>query len=524
MISIRYTQTQMKAEKTKRVKTKLTVAASTVVVALLVLYFIGDASAADLAAPTQEFQGLLDSIKNAAGKWNGQLRGYATTVFWTLATIQFVWTFIPMVFKQADIGELVGELARFILVIGFFYALLLFSAEWANALVQSFREAGASASGAGAAPLNPGDVYFLAIDLAKTVSSVAWIKPTTGLVIALAGMLVMLSFAFIAAFMALTLIESYVVINASVLFMGFGGSQWTREYALAIVRYAVAVGAKLFTLTLIVTLIVDAAKDWQRAYTYTDSNMWTMVGLAFTCAYLAKTIPELIAGMISGSSMGGGHHIGGMAAAAAAGAAAGIAAVSTGGASLAAGTAMKAAGTAAGSTATGGATGGGLAQLINQSLMGGPGAPGAAAAGGSAGANPAASMPTPRIGGGGPGVSVAPPSQGAGSAPGAPAGSAKPASASSAPAGGSSASGLAARGAVRAAGVMASMSVPGMESAAGLSIGPPPPGAPGGGADGDAGDGDLPYAAVPESRPAENNFIRPAAPAPEREPPPAPKA
>lgn len=499
-----------------------------IICAAAVMLFISDASAAaDLAAPAKEFQGLLDSIQNASGNWNNRLRGYATTVFWTLATIQFVWTFIPMVFKQADIGDLVGELVRFILVTGFFYALLMFSAEWANALVQSFREAGVRAAGIGGDALTPGGVFIEGVKFAKTIFSVGGgILPFTGFAITISAALVLISFAFIAAFMALTLIESYVVINASVLFMGFGGSQWTREYAIAIIRYAVAVGAKLFTLTLIITLIVDVAKEWRDAYTYTDTNMWTMVGLAFTCAYLAKTIPELIAGMISGTSMGGGHHIGGMAAAAAAGAAAGIAAVSTGGASLAAGTAMKAAGTAAGSTTAGGAAGsGGLAQLINQSLMGGPGAPGAAAAGGGPGANPATSMPTPRIGGGGPGVSVAPPSQGAGSAPGAPAGSAKPASASSAPAGGSSASGLAARGAVRTAGVMASMSVPGMESAASLSIGPPPA-APGGGNAGETWDGgELPYAPVPESRaPAENNFIRPAGPAPEREPPPAPKA
>ena len=59
-------------------------------------------------------------------------------------------------------------------------------------------------------------------------------------------------FTFIAALVFVTLVEAYVIINAAVLFMGFGGSQWTREYALAPIRYAVAVGAKLFVLTLIV--------------------------------------------------------------------------------------------------------------------------------------------------------------------------------------------------------------------------------------------------------------------------------
>lgn len=489
------------------------------VIAVAVLVFSGSVSAADLEAPKKEFNDLLETIRQSSQKWDGRLRGYAVTMFWILASIQFVWTFIPMVFKQSDIGELVGELARFILVIGFFYALLQFSSEWAQAIIQSFRKAGASAAGNGT-EITPGDVFFTAINLGNVMMNLKTWSILTALSVTLAAGVVILSFSFIAAFMALTLIESYVVINASVLFMGFAGSQWTREYALAIVRYAVAVGAKLFVLTLIVTIITDTANEWMAAYNFSSASNLSLIGLAFTCAYLAKTIPDLIAGMIAGTSMGGGQHVGGMAAAAAAGAAAGIAAVSTGGASLAAGTAMKAAGTAAGSTAAGGTGGGGLAQLINQSMMGGPGAPGAAAGSGGVASNPAAAMPTPRIGGGGPGVSAAPSSQGSGSAGFS---SAKPASGPSASASSSSA-GLMARGAVRTAGVMASMSVPGMESAAALSIGAPPPGAPGNGNADDTDD--MPYAPVPENRPvAENNIIRPASgPAPEREPPPAPKA
>lgn len=510
--------------KTKRQRNQIIMWAAITAAAAGLFFLSTELMAAELDRPAAQFDGLMDLIQSRAGNWDQTLRRYAERMFWILAAIQFVWTFFPMLFRQSDLGELFGELIRFVLVIGFFYALLQFSAEWADTLIQSFRKAAADAAMLGGQELRPSGVFKQGADLTWKVMNVHTINPLLAVAVSLAAILILLSFTFIAAFMALTLIESYVVINASVLFMGFGGSQWTREYAIAIIRYAVAVGAKLFTLTLIVSLITDSAKDWADAYESSSASMWTMVGLAFTCAYLAKTIPELIAGMISGTSMGGGHHIGGMAAAAAAGAAAGIAAVSTGGASLAAGTAMKAAGTAAGSTTGGGAAGsGGLAQLINQSLMGGAGAPGAAASSGAgAASNPAAAMPTPRIGGGGPGVSAAPSPQGSSGTAVATTAPGKPAGGSSAP-GGSSTAGLMARGAVRTAGVMASMSVPGMDSAASLSVGSPPPGGAGGGNADDASD--LPYASVPESRaPAENNFIRPAGPAPEREPPPAPKA
>lgn len=322
---------------------------------------------AQLNDPSGSFTGLLDLVRNSAASWDARLRGYAITLFWLLASIQFVWTFFPLIFRQADFGEIIGELIRFILVIGFFYALLMFSAEWGQAVINSFRQAGANAAGMGGIGLMPGDVFSAAVSLAKTVGDVETINPLAAVMISLSAIIVLLCFTFIAAFMGVTLVESYIVINASVIFMGFGGSQWTREYALAMVRYAVSVGAKLFVLTLIVGLIMDSTKQWAAAYGSDDPSMWTMVGLSLVCAYLAKAVPELVAGMINGSSMGGGSTLGGMAAAGAAGATAAIATIATAGAAAPA---------AVGALGTGGGAGGagGLAGALNSSIAGHAGA------------------------------------------------------------------------------------------------------------------------------------------------------
>ena len=534
--------------------------------------FASNASAADLHDPSGSFTGLLDLVKNSAAQWDGKLRGYAKTLFWLLASIQFVWTFMPLVFRQADFGEIVGELIRFILVIGFFYALLLFSAEWADKVVDSFRTAGASAAGLGTSQIRPGDIFGTSIELANTIGDVETWNPLTATMVALAGLLVLLCFAFIAAFMGLTIIESYVVINASVLFMGFGASQWTREYALAIVRYAVSVGAKLFVLTLIVGLIVDSAKTWQAAYNHDDASMWTMVGLALVCAYLAKTIPELVAGMISGTSMGGGSAIGGMAAAGAAGAAAAIATIATAGAAApAAAGALGAAGSggAAGAGAAagaGGLGGGGLAAAINSSFAGGS-APAAAATGGGGAASglgastggqaaaKGASSAGARVGGSAapqsPGPAPQQPSSGvqqaakqagkaaqggdddkgqqtAAGAQTPPAGNADASASSSAPSAsaqspaaqagegqGEAKSGVSghqiASGVTRGAGILSAIAVPGMEGAAGLALGAgAPQPVPGSGAD---ADGSMAPSSAPASAEPQN-VIRPAEPSP----------
>lgn len=318
----------------------------------------------NLAQPDTSADALLDLILNQSGQWSDRLYSYAINLFWLLATIQLIWTLLPLIMKQADLGEIIGELIRFILVTGFFLAMMKYAVEWGSAIVDSFRDAGAAASGLERA-LKPGDMFTIAVEFSRLIlANIPFFSPGQALAISLAAFLVLICFAFIAAFMFVTLVESYVIINASVLFFGFGGSQWTREYAIAPIRFAVAVGAKLFVLTLIIGLILQASREWSAAYQNNEASVMTMAGLALICAYLTKTIPDLVAGMISGSSMGGGSVIGGMATAGAAGAAAAIATVATAGvAAPAAASAISAANSVAGTTA-----GSGLASAINSSF------------------------------------------------------------------------------------------------------------------------------------------------------------
>lgn len=460
----------------------------------------GDAVAAtDLSHADTSIQGLLDLVLQQSHQWSGKLYDYAIRLFWLLASTQFIWTFMPLVMKQADFGEIVGELLRFILVIGFFLAVMKYSVEWSTAIVDSFRDAAASASGLGRA-LEPGDMLAVALDFGRTmVEGISVFSPAKGLLIAVCAILVLACFAFIAAFMFVTLVESYVIINASVLFIGFGGSQWTRDFAIAPMRFTVAIGAKLFVLTLIVGLIIQSAKQWLAAYTNDEASLMTMVGLALVCCYLTKTIPDLIGAMISGTSMGGGSAIGGMAVAGAAGAAAAAATIATAGAAAPA-AALGAAGT--GSAAGAGAAGvGELAGAINSSFAGASSAGGAASSMGAAAssgvgastggaATQGASSAGAKVGG-----SSANPAGQASAAPSSPSSgvqqTAKQAGKAAqgngdkdqqtTPKGGVVSSGSAlsqaADGGAKMLGVMATIAVPGMENAHALSLGaasPPP--------------------------------------------------
>ncbi len=319
-----------------------------------------DVSFAKSVDSTKSFNGLIDLIQNQSHGWYSKLHHYGFRLFWLLAILQFLFSFIPLLFKQSDIADLVGELVKFVLVIGFFAALLEYSQEWGTAIVDSFRIVAAQASGR-TRSLLPGTILDESIKLALAMINTSTWNPITAVLLALQAAVVFLCFGFIAVLLAVTIIESYIVINASVIFMGFGASQWTREISITAFRYAVSVGAKLFVITLLVTLMTDSIMQWREAYTFSDASNWTLLGLSLLCAYLTKTIPEIIAGLISGTSGGSGATIGAMAGAAigaavvAATAAAGAPAVAGGGGGAAAGGTGGALGGASGGMGGGGA-------------------------------------------------------------------------------------------------------------------------------------------------------------------------
>jgi type IV secretion system protein TrbL len=389
-----------------------------------------------------------------------------------------VWTFSKLALKQTDFGEFAAELIRWIVITGFFFSLVLYSVDWATAIINSFRQAAASAAGV-SMQLQPGDMFALAIELGRTVARIGLADPVTSVVVALSATLIVACFTFIAAFMMVTLIESYVVINAGVFFMAFGGSEWTREYAMAMVRYSVSVGAKLFVLTLIVGVIMTSARTWEAAYHNDETSMLTMVGLALVCAYISKTLPDMIQALINGVSASGGSQIGGM---------------------MAAGVAGVAAGAAATSAAIGNKfMGGGVTDAIKSSFSGFTGGSGGSSApgsfmnsggggGGSGGGSSGRSYgQSPRTGGGGYSQAPSTPPSAQPSGPSSSGGQASSSSSGQAESSNSPASGatstaqkihagahMAADTAVRSVGTMGALAVPGMEGAAGTSIGPAP--------------------------------------------------
>lgn len=282
---------------------------------------------------------IVDVFRTQSGAWLGALQAYAARLFWALALIEFCWTGCGLAFRGSDFSEWVAELVNRILFIGFFWTLLLHSSEWAGAVVNSFREAanGATRAAGGTPGITPSNVFDTALEISnKLLAKTSYLHPgdSTGMVVG--ALVIVVCFGLLSASLILALVESYIVISAGVIFMGFGGSRWTKDYAIRTATYALSVGAKLFVIQLLIGLGETMIRSWLQTLGTTSTDMMVMIGCSIVMLALVKSVPDIVQGLINGSSVGHGAALMGAASSVAGAATAVAAAVTGGGAAVAA--------------------------------------------------------------------------------------------------------------------------------------------------------------------------------------------
>ncbi|TDQ37770.1 P-type conjugative transfer protein TrbL [Tepidicella xavieri] len=367
------------------------------------LYLVAGSASAQAVPNTAILDGIADSYEAAATGWMGPMLAYANRLFALLLTIELAVTGTKYVLEKDDTRSLIAALANKILGVGFFYALLQFAPTWIPALINSFRDAGATVGGATA--LSPSAVFARGLNFViiifKSISDMdMW--DAIGVVLAAlpAAVFIIIAFVVVAGQLLVTLIESYFVISAAVIFLGFGGSRWTQDFVQKYLGYAISVGVKLMTLYLLIGASNTLFTGWAGLLSSSTAglqfiiNAWVVMGGAAFFAFLAWMIPSLASSMLSGApSLTGGAAagvIGGMVAG-------GIGAAATAGKGLgklgeAAGAAFKGMGGGGSPGLAGSLAAGGLSTLAGAAgaASGSPGGSGQVAPPSSSGGSPAA--------------------------------------------------------------------------------------------------------------------------------------
>lgn len=273
---------------------------------LLIIGLFVMSAHANAAIDATSIDNMIVKFQTAASTWQAPLLNYATNLFWILAFIQFSWAMIGLAFRGDDLSIWASTIVNQIMYVGFMSWLLMNSATFAEAIVNSFRQAASTASGYSL--LTPSDFFVNGWKIVQEIlNSVSAWSPIDSLGMLIASIIIMIAFALICAFLVLALVEMYIVVSASVLMMGFAGSQWTKDYALKTIQYAVSVGAKIFILQLIAGLGLTFIKEWATGFNVEDNvSLVGMIGCSVVLLALTKIVPDMLQGVINGSSIGSG--------------------------------------------------------------------------------------------------------------------------------------------------------------------------------------------------------------------------
>ena len=305
-----------------------------------------------LAAGPARAQNVVDQVitqyQSAATSWVAPLEHYAMSLFWLLAGIEFTWSMFSLAFRGADLAELFAELFKQFMVIWIFIVFVQQSSQIAGYIISSFTQA---AQVAGTQGSSPGNILATGVTMAGQILNLTPIPGMSlnvgamaagyGTVIldALLALCVLICMAIIAARAAMINIEAYIVVASMTLLVGFGGSRWTRDYAMRALSYAMSVGGKLFMLNLIAgtgTTIIQA--QTAQVASGNQNSLMLLLGVIIVFLALVLELPNLMQSLLLGSAVGSGSGLMG------AGAAAGGTALAGAGVAE---SVMKSAGTAA---------------------------------------------------------------------------------------------------------------------------------------------------------------------------------
>jgi type IV secretion system protein TrbL len=315
-----------------------------------------------MSAQVKAPSAILNQYRAQRTTWFTMVFPYANTLFGVLAVIEFAWSAAVMLLEKSDMQSWTSALVRKLMWLGAFYALLINGRFWIPTIIDSFETIGQRASGNG--PLSPSDVFSRGLDIAGALmasssSSAFFTGIATSLAMIFTAIVTALAFIAITVQFVVAMVESYIIVAAGFIFLGFGGSRWTAPYVERFIALGVANGVKIMLLYLLVGTGISLSTDWMAEAQKISSNSspamsaLEIMGASIIFMMLCWQIPKLFAAVLGGSpALAGGDLI-------AAGAFLAGGAIAIGSAAFGAGGAVAGAGGAAGGG--GGVTAGAIA-------------------------------------------------------------------------------------------------------------------------------------------------------------------
>ncbi|TIH11259.1 P-type conjugative transfer protein TrbL [Marinifilum sp. JC120] len=274
------------------------------IVAVLILSMSNIAHAAkgatqDLGLSTR----LLTEFEAAAKTWGPAIQGYSLTLFKLLISIELAWLGIQATLKQYDLKQKLAEFVLLVIYGSFMASVVFYSAEWTTALIKSFSSV---AVAAGAQEPNPEIIFLYGLNIIGALLNNLTVKIHVSIGILFCCVILAVTFSLMTAQLILVKCESFIVLNAGAILLGFGGSKFTKDFTVNYLKYSLAIAAKLFTLQLLMSMCLNFIEKFTTVNSESFADIFIVVCSSIIILVLIKYLPAKVAELVNVSQVSGG--------------------------------------------------------------------------------------------------------------------------------------------------------------------------------------------------------------------------
>lgn len=246
----------------------------------------------------------LNAYAPLQNQWRDAILPFTYNLFWLLVLLDVTYSAMQHVIERKTLEDTTGWITRKFITILFFYTLIKMSGEWIPQIIDSFALIGKTASNV--PNLTPDGIlekgYNLALGLFSQLGELG-IKDqmTFAIPVLFTAIFLLLGFAVIAGQLLITLIESYIVIGAGIIMLGFSGSKWTSDMATSYLKYAVGTGVKIMLAFLIIGAGLSIFSKMSIDPDQFINSVFALILQTAIFLFLSWNIPSLASAMMSGS-------------------------------------------------------------------------------------------------------------------------------------------------------------------------------------------------------------------------------
>lgn len=245
-------------------------------------------------------------FQQKAEAWRPVLEGHALSLFRILLIGNIAWLGIRSALEKSELQQVLVQFFKLIFFASLMLAVLNYYTDWANLLITGLSDIATELK---APEANPSAVFIAGIKIVfKILNEISLWDPADSLGLLICALAIAITFALIAAQMLLVKCESYIVLNAGIILLGFGGAEQTRSYATNFMRYSLGVAMKLFVMQLLISLGISFINEFETT-SIALGDLFVLIGSSIVLLALTMSIPDIVSGIINGSHVSTGSAI-----------------------------------------------------------------------------------------------------------------------------------------------------------------------------------------------------------------------